>query len=174
MPMQEYKIINATQLDLDLAELATTYRDTFSISATTPLTFPESFIETIDGIEKRDSYSLKLVDKTITAPAGYYKFDGVFTLPLDYVDTSSLKKNSNDLTFTDNVVTAPAGYYESDAIYNLPNSYIDTANITITTFSDEAVIAAALSTGTQITIPAGYYPQDIVIISSQTQEEPTE
>ena len=246
MAMQEYKIVNATQLDSDLAELASKYRDTFGISATTPLIFPESFIETVDGIEKRDS--LLLTEKTITALAGYYKFDTHLTLPADYVNTADIKKNSNDMIFEANsgTITAPAGYYEADATYtllnvkeskdmtfdesakivttpagyykvdavfqlpesyinitpvtkgaedvtlegkavtvsagyyaenivhNLPESYIDTTDKIVTEIPDAATIAAALPAGTQITIPAGYYPDGIVIASSQIQETPAE
>lgn len=213
MAMQEYKIVNATQLDSDLAELASKYRDTFSISASTPLVFPESFIETVDNIEKRDS--LTLVGKTITALAGYYKFDTNLTLSEDYVVVTDIRKNSNDMIFnnTDGIITAPAGYYSTDAIYTLPESYIDieplkkdsddltfvadtvivpagyyeveaqysipagyvdTTDITVTTFADATTIAAALPAGTQVTIPAGYYPDGIVITSSQVQETPAE
>lgn len=171
MAIQEYKIVNATQLDSDLAELASKYRDTFGISATTPLTFPESFIETIGNIEKRDRNSLILVDKNITALAGYYEKDATFVLPENYIDITPVTKSATDVTLEGKTVTVSAGYYTENIKHNLPDSYVDTTDIVVTEIPDTATIAAALPAGTSITIPAGYYPNAIVITSSQSPEE---
>ena len=171
MAIQEYKIVNATQLDSDLAELASKYRDIFDISTTTPMIFPESFINTVGDIEKRGLNALTMKGKNITAPAGYYKEDAIFTLPESYIDITPVTKSAADVKLEGKTVTVSAGYYTENIEHNLPNSYVDTTDIVITEIPDATTIAAALPAGTSITIPVGYYPNAIVITSSQSPEE---
>ena len=112
--------------------------------------------------------------KIVTAPAGYYKANAIFQLPENYINITPVTKGAEDVTLTGKVVTVSAGYYAENIEHNLPESYIDTTDKVVTEIPDAATIAAALPVGTQITIPAGYYPNGIVIASSQVEETPAE
>lgn len=77
MPMNEYKIVNATQLDADLASIANTIKR--KTSETHDYVFPEDFNNALEKMYYENN-SLGLEDimiegKSVTIPGGYYSKD---------------------------------------------------------------------------------------------------
>lgn len=84
--MDKFMIINATQLDADLAEIANKIKE--KLNETGEYNFPEDFLTAIDKMIYTENLNtvdniINNEDGTITIPAGYYAEDIVFTLQVE-------------------------------------------------------------------------------------------
>ena len=84
--MDKFMIVNATQLDADLAEIADKIRE--KLNETGEYNFPEDFLIAIDKMTYNENPNTidDIVDNedgTITIPAGYYAEDIIFTLSIE-------------------------------------------------------------------------------------------
>lgn len=84
--MDKFMIVNATQLDADLAEIANKIKE--KLNETGEYNFPEDFLTAIDKMIYTENLNtvdniINNEDGTITIPAGYYAEDIVFTLPVE-------------------------------------------------------------------------------------------
>ena len=84
--MDKFMIVNATQLDADLALIADKIKE--KLNETGEYNFPEDFLTAIDKMVYDENPNtvdniINNEDGTITIPAGYYSEDIVFTLPIE-------------------------------------------------------------------------------------------
>ena len=74
MPMNEYKIVNATQLDADLASIANMIKT--KTQETHDYVFPEDFVTSIEKMSYNNivfgEKDLIVEDNTVIVPMGYY------------------------------------------------------------------------------------------------------
>lgn len=84
MPIDKYMIVNATQLDADLASIANKIKE--KLNETGEYNFPDDFITAIDRMvydanPKTVDNIVNNGDGTITIPAGYYADNVTYVLP---------------------------------------------------------------------------------------------
>lgn len=183
MPMDKYMIVNATQLDTDLASIANTIKTKLNEPASKEYEFPEDFSIAINKMQYDANPNtvddLQVNGKTITATAGYYQNNVSKSVATGRVVINELKLTAHPTVTLSadktkivakytveqepQVSIAVPGYITSTEIEN--NKFSATGE-TSTPIADLFTVNTAdkivkNADGT-ITIPAGYYAADIV------------
>ena len=180
MPMNEYKIVNATQLDADLASIADMIK-TKTLETDIDYVFPEDFIIAIDKMSYNANPNteddLIVEGDTITVNAGYYQeaISKFVESGLVFINSLNLEENpivalsedgkSIEAEYT--VEKIPEVSVTPGYISNITNVGTFKSSGKTTIAIQDLITAKAESDiidngdGT-ITIPAGYYAEDIL------------
>lgn len=178
MPMNEYKIVNATQLDADLAKIANMIKT--KTLDNKEYVFPEDFEFAIEKMSYNENplgeNDLIVEGKTVIVPEGYYPEmvsksigDGqVFVNNLLLTETPTVSLNEEgaievkffiekipEFSVTPGYVTTVSnvGYFQASGETTvLPEELFEVKNIDSIINNEDGTI----------TIPAGYYSTDVV------------
>lgn len=189
MPIEKYMIVNATQLDADLASIANKIKA--KLNETGEYKFPDDFLSAIDKMvydaNPNTENDLSVSGKTVTANPGYYP-----TAVSKSVDEGLVVVNDLEI-ISDPIITLSAD--GKSIVVNHSNSqapttsttsgYVTSANVTVGTCSASGTktetIVNLLGNKTSdnvvnngngtITIPAGYYAEDVTYTLPTTPAE---
>lgn len=188
MPIDKYMIVNATQLDADLASIANKMKE--KLNETGEYNFPDDFIAAIDKMvydaNPNTANDLSVSGKTVTAGAGYYPNavfksidDGLVVInDLEIISnpTISLSADGKNIVVSHSNSQSPTP--------STTSGYVTSANVTVgncvTHGENSASIVSLLGDKTvdnivnngdgTITIPAGYYANNITYTLPTTTE----
>lgn len=179
MPMNEYKIVNATQLDADLASIANMIKT--KTQETHDYVFPEDFVTSIEKMSYNNiifgEKDLIVEDNTVIVPMGYYSEEVRKSIDEGEIHLNNIEIEENPIIKISEDGSAIESEYrvEKSLEFSINPGYIST-------FSNENPIVVSGKTiiplgnifeikdqnfiinngnGT-ITIPAGYYAEDVV------------
>lgn len=189
MPVEKYMIVNATQLDADLASIANKIKA--KLNETGEYKFPEDFLSAIDKMvydaNPNTANDLSVNGKTVTANPGYYPTavsksvdEGLVVVnDLEIISnpTIALSADGKSIEVNHSNSQAPttsttSGYVTSTNVNVGTCSASGSKTITIISLLGDKTADNIVANGDgTITIPSGYYSTDIVYTLPTTPTE---
>lgn len=180
MPMDEYKIVNATQLDADLASIANSIKEK-TLETDKEYVFPEDFASAIYKMsyneDARTVADLTIEGKNILVNKGFYPEDVETSVDegLIIIDDLTIEENPTVVLSEDGLSIEADYSFENNLDISITPGYIDTieeAGSIKAAGKTSILLADLLETKSEmditinedgsILIPAGYYTQDII------------
>ena len=179
MPMDEYKIVNATQLDADLASIADMIKT--KTQETHDYVFPEDFRTSINKMSYNNiifgEKDLIVEDNTVIVPMGYYSEEVRKSIDEGEIHLNNIEIEENPIIKISEDGSAIESEYrvEKTPEFSINPGYISTfSNENPVVVSGKTIIPlenifeikdqnSIIDNGDgTITIPAGYYSTDII------------
>lgn len=178
MPVEKYMIVNATQLDADLATIANKIKT--KLNETGEYKFPEDFITAIDKMvydaNPNTIADLTVEGKNVTVGVGYYPTpvttsidDGLVIInPLDITSNPQITINAEGTAViaTHSVSQTPVESVTSGYVTSIqvnPCNVSGSTTVALTELLGNNTIDNIVDNGDgTITIPAGYYSANVV------------
>lgn len=171
--MDDYKIVNATELDADLESLANTLRAKNGESQA--YVFPDDFNRAVADLyydpqpNTADDISYNVTNRTIDVASGFYGAKTSF----DLTDLSPEDSYTTPIVPGDNPITLVLK--DTYCLNNITIKAVDTTNTYLKRSNviptNDPYISAD---GTEVIIPAGYYAEEKrVTIPSGSEEAPS-
>lgn len=184
MSYDKYMIVNATQLDADLASIAEKIKT--KLNETGEYNFPEDFLTAIDKMvydaNPNSEADLIVNEDTVTATSGYYPSDVSKSVATGSVIINSLEMESNpSVTLSDDGLSIVSEYSveSSPTVHVATRGYVTSSEITAKTCKASGITTKPLSEllimqdensiigeTNKVTIPAGYYANEVIITPS--------
>lgn len=192
MSYDKYMIVNATQLDADLASIAEKIKT--KLHETGKYNFPEDFLTAIDKMVYDDTPNtesdLIVNEATVTATSGYYPSDVSKSVATGSVVINSLEMQSNPSVILSEDGTSIVSEYSVESIPTVhvaTRGYVTDSEITANKCKASGTTTKPLSEllimqdensiireTNKVTIPAGYYTNEVIITPSSYLEVKTE
>lgn len=192
MSYDKYMIVNATQLDADLASIAEKIKT--KLNETGEYNFPEDFLTAIDKMvydaNPNSEADLIVNEATVTATSGYYPSDVSKSVATGMVVVNNLELEVNPTVTLDEDTLSVVATYEAEGtppVHVATRGYVTSSEITVNTCKASGVTTKPLSElltmrdensivgeVNKVTIPAGYYVNEVVITPSNYLESKTQ
>ena len=180
MPMNEYKIVNATQLDADLASIANSIKEK-TLETDKEYIFPEDFVSAIYKMSYNEDIKtiddLTIEGKDILVNKGFYPEDVKTSIDdgLIIIDDLIIEENPT-VALSEDGLSIEANYsFENSLDISITPGYVDIieeagsikatgkTSILLTDLLDsKSEMDITVNENGSILIPAGYYTQDII------------
>ena len=192
MSYDKYMIVNATQLDADLASIAEKIKT--KLNETGEYNFPEDFLTAIDKMvydaNPNSEADLIVNEATITATSGYYPSDVSKSVATGMVVVNNLELEVNPTITLDADTLSVVAAYEAEGtppVHVATRGYVTSSDVSVNTCKASGVTTKPLSelltmrdensivgAADRVTIPAGYYTNEVVITPSTYLESKTQ
>ena len=184
MSYDKYMIVNATQLDADLASNAEKIKT--KLNETGEYNFPEDFLTAIDKMvydaNPNSEADLIVNEATITATSGYYPSDVSKSVATGSIVINSLEMESNpSVTLSEDGLSIISEYSVESVptVHIAARGYVTSSEVAVKTCKASGATTKPLSElltiqnessvvgeTDKVTIPAGYYPNEVIITPS--------
>ena len=192
MSYDKYMIVNATQLDADLASIAEKIKT--KLNETGEYNFPEDFLTAIDRMvydaNPNSEADLIVNEDTVTTTSGYYPSDVSKSVATGKIVVNNLELEVNPTVTLDEDTLSVVATYEAEGtppVHVATRGYVTSSEITVNTCKASGVTTKPLSElltmrdensivgeVDKVTIPAGYYVNEVVITPSTYLESKTQ
>lgn len=192
MSYDKYMIVNATQLDADLASIAEKIKT--KLNETGEYNFPEDFLTAIDKMvydaNPNSEADLIVNEATVTATSGYYPSDVSKTVATGSIIVNALEMESNpSVALSEDGLSVVSEYSveSTPTVHVATRGFVTSSEITTKAFKASGATTKPLSElltmqdknsvigeTDKVTIPAGYYANEVIITPSTYLEAKSE